>query len=265
MGTASFVQNAIVQIEGIDYRLIRKIDDTCWQLEHSKTKRIVEFQHNELLRMNVEQRLTFPASLAVSRVGPANCGMSTQDFEFAKLRRSYVLAVLDVPNTREKLERAVEDVWKRIRMPEKPPAYVSVYRWKKRFIQAHNDIRALVDNSCSKGNRTSRFPSEVTAICQESISTSFMKRERTSIQKTFEDALRKVKRENELRPSCDALPLPTRRLINRIIAKIPAFDKHSARYGHDAARREFRSVKGHSVTQEPLERAESVGVCSRRP
>jgi putative transposase len=65
-----------------------------------------------------------------------------------------------------------------------------------------------------------------------------------------------VKKENELRPACDALPLPTRRLITRMIASIPAFDKHSARYGHDAAVKEFRSVLGHPVAQAPLERAE---------
>jgi putative transposase len=41
-----------------------------------------------------------------------------------------------------------------------------------------------------------------------------------------------------------------------MITNIPAFDKHAARYGHDSAVKAFRSVKGHSVVQAPLERAE---------
>ena len=41
-----------------------------------------------------------------------------------------------------------------------------------------------------------------------------------------------------------------------MIADIPAFDKHAARYGHDSAVKAFRGVTGHSVTQAPLERAE---------
>ena len=41
----------------------------------------------------------------------------------------------------------------------------------------------------------------------------------------------------------DQLPIPTRRFITRLIADIPEFEKYSARYGHDAARKKFRSVK----------------------
>jgi len=59
-----------------------------------------------------------------------------------------------------------------------------------------------------------------------------------------------------LRPASMALPLPTRRLVKRLVEEIPAFDRYTARYGHDAALRRFRSVEGHRVTHEPLERAE---------
>src|SRR5271165_5762114 len=59
-----------------------------------------------------------------------------------------------------------------------------------------------------------------------------------------------------LRPASMALPLPTRRLVKRLVEEIPAFDRYTARYGHDAALRRFRSVEGHRLTHEPLERAE---------
>ncbi len=66
----------------------------------------------------------------------------------------------------------------------------------------------------------------------------------------------RVMKENGLRPDSDQLPMPSRRLITRLIADIPAFDKYSARYGHDAALKRFRSVKGHRVVSAPLDRAE---------
>ena len=44
--------------------------------------------------------------------------------------------------------------------------------------------------------------------------------------------------------------------MKRLVEDIPAFDRHTARYGHDAALRRFRAVEGHRVTREPLERAE---------
>jgi len=59
-----------------------------------------------------------------------------------------------------------------------------------------------------------------------------------------------------MRPADMTLPLPTRRLVKRLVEDIPAFDRYTARYGHDAAVRRFRSVEGHRVTREPLARAE---------
>jgi putative transposase len=173
-----------------------------------------------------------------------------------KLRRSYVLAVLDTPNSRKPLEEATHATWRRLKSPKKAPGWVSVYRWKRSFLRAKGDARALVNNHLSRGNRDGRYPAAVIEFCEQSISAKYLSRTRNSIQQTLEDALRRVKKENELRPACDALPLPTRRLISRMIANIPAFDKYAARYGHDSAVKAFRGVTGHSVTHAPLERAE---------
>lgn len=255
MATACLEQGTIVQIEGSEHRLSRKIDN-CWQLEQSKTGRIVEYEQTDLLRMVAENSLTFPGSLPINRCGAANSNLSTMDLELAKLRRSYVLAVLRTPNTRERLEEAIYTTWKRLKSPQAPPGYVSVYQWKVSFLKSKGDIRGLVANTRGKGNRQARYPSTVIELCEQSISAKYLNRVRNSIQQTLEDALRRVKKENELRPACDALPIPTRRLITRMIANIPAFDKHSARYGHDAAVKEFRSIQGHAIVQAPLERAE---------
>jgi len=255
MATACFEQGAIVQIEGNEHRLSRKIDD-CWQLEHSKTGRIVEYTQQDLLRMAAEQTLTFPGTVSIYRGAPASRDLSAADLGLAKLRRSYVLAVLDTPNSRKPLEEAIHGAWKRLKSPRIAPSWVSVYRWKRSFIRAKGDARALVNNDLSRGNRDGRYPAMVIDFCEQSISAKYLSRTRNSIQQTLEDALRRVKIENELRPACDVLPLPTRRLIARMIANIPAFDKHAARYGHDSAVKAFRGVKGHSVVPAPLERAE---------
>jgi len=82
------------------------------------------------------------------------------------------------------------------------------------------------------------------------------RRERNTIQEAYEDALLRVMKENELRPDFDKLPPPTRRFVTRLIADIPEFEKYSARYGHDAALKKFRSVQGHRVCSAPLGRAE---------
>jgi putative transposase len=96
----------------------------------------------------------------------------------------------------------------------------------------------------------------VLEICEQSINNVYLRRERKHLQDALDHAIVKVHDENQLRPASAALPLPTRRLLTRLVKGIPAFDRYSARHGREAAVRHFRSVEGHRVTHEPLERAE---------
>jgi putative transposase len=156
MGTSCLEQNAIVEIDGKQHRLHRKITDTCWQLEELKTGQLVTKEHHELLQMVAKLQLTFPARIPASKRGLEDPLVP----EIAKLRRTYVMAVLDVPNSRKQMEPAINDVWKRVKQPTKPPGWISVYRWKTRFLQSKNDIRVLTDNASDKGDRTSRYSPE---------------------------------------------------------------------------------------------------------
>jgi len=135
MAAACFQQGTIVAIEGIEYRISRKIAD-CWQLEQLKTGRIVEYTQHDLLRMTAGRALTFPGSVCINRGRCASRDLSPTDLELAKLRRSYVLAVWDTPNSRKPLEEAIHRVWQRLRSPKKVPGWVSVYRWKRSFTRA---------------------------------------------------------------------------------------------------------------------------------
>jgi len=256
MGTFALRENTVVHIDKCEYRLIRKVTESLWQLEESKTRFIRQFETEELLRLLVDARLTFPATVPARIAHEATCDLADKVTEIAKIRRTYVRAALEVPNTRQKLESVIDDIWSRIKLPATKPGYVTLYRWKRRYLQSGGDYRGLIDNTNRKGNRTDRFPAEVMSMCKDAIAERYMRRERSTIQSTFEHALLKVRNENRLRPTNDSLPFPTRRLITRLVSEIPAFDKYSARYGFNAAQRTFRSVKGHVVTDRPLKRAE---------
>ncbi len=47
MGTAAFERDAVVEIDGQKYRLLRKVSETCWQLEHTNTARISELEQEQ--------------------------------------------------------------------------------------------------------------------------------------------------------------------------------------------------------------------------
>ena len=90
MGTAAFERDAVIEIDGQKYRMLRKVSNTCWQLEHSRTARISELEQEQLLRMYADRKLKFATA-----VGGPGCGtVHIQVSETARLRRLYVLAAL---------------------------------------------------------------------------------------------------------------------------------------------------------------------------
>lgn len=261
MGVAYFQAGAVIEIDGKTFTLLRKVDDQIWQMEEQRTKRIREFKFTELQELLVGQRLVFPL---VSR-GQLNLeqrsGRPYNDipedmYEQAKLRRSYVIAVLGLPCNRAYITPVVLEVWRRLGQPKSPPHATTVLRWRQRYLQAGKDIYALVGLCKRKGNRKSRYPNEVLEIVDDAINTKYLTRERGTLQDVLEEAQIKVTRENALRPKADQLPLPTRRVIRRLINKIPKLEQHIARYGHDSAARTFRGVLGHEEKLFPLARVE---------
>src|ERR1035437_7660542 len=187
MGLCAFQKNTIVRISGVEYTLLRQATDTRWQLEDTKSKRIVELERDQILNHIADGTLTFPGSkIAELRRPPSltNC----PEFEKAKVRRAYVHAVLKEANTMLAVQDAVNNLWKKLGVPEKPPSYSTIQRWKSLYRQGRQDIAVLRDNTTAKGNRAERYPSEVLELCRQSIDRKYLIREKSTIQKTLEDA-----------------------------------------------------------------------------
>lgn len=261
MGTSAFQAGAHVEIERKSHVLLRQVDKGLWQLEEAHTKRISEYSDDSLRHLYASGQLIFASQvgphIALDRAnGKPFHDITPEQLEIAKVRRAYAIAIKDLPNTREALVPAVKAVWERLREPERPPDWTTVYRWRTKLLNAGNDIEALVTKDVQRGNRVRRFPSEVLDIVGEAIEHRYLTRERKTIQDALDYALVKVRGENRLRPRAMQLPLPTRRLITTEVEAIPAFDRYAARYGHLAAVKRFRSVQAHRTTALPLERAE---------
>ena len=255
MGTANFQRGARVRIEGETYRLVQQVSN-FWQLRNLNTDLIVQKDYKELQRLHVEHKLVFVNGDKTKSPSPV-INISPEQMALAKVRLSYVRAVLHVPNTATAIEPIILDACNKCKQrPENRPSWTTVYRWKKRYLEAGSDIRALVDNSFRKGSRKNRFPELVIKIVKDAIEDKFLSPERGTIQDAYNEALLRIHDEHLLRIPATALPIPGPRFTKRLIDQIPAFDKYSARYGHDAALRRFRSVNGHRVIEAPLERAE---------
>lgn len=264
MGISSFQAGAIILIEGKQYLLIRKVDADIWQLEDVRSKRVHEFSTNKLQSLYASRTLVFSTKENASLCGAdesqsltANSrNFSPEEWEGAKIRRAYVHAVLDAPDNRPAILEAISNTWAKLQQPERIPSYVTVYRWKKRYLDSAKDVRSLIPQFHQRGNHKQRYPDEVEEIITRAIEQRYLTPEKGTIQDVLDEAAAKVAQENMLRPTAIALTLPTRRLVKRMLDEIPAFDRYAARHGRVAATKKFRSVQAHRTTSAPLERAE---------
>ncbi|HEV2578805.1 MAG TPA: Mu transposase C-terminal domain-containing protein [Acidobacteriaceae bacterium] len=256
MVTSCFQINTRVRLDGTEHRFHRLVQGCIWQLEKESTGEIIQKERQVLLRMLEEGRLAFLPNGNVVLVRPLSANVLSEEFEQAKLRRLYVKGVQRLPKTKAAFEQAIKNTWNEIKDPARPPSFSTVYRWLTRFENADEDIRALVDNTAAKGNRNPRCQPEIERVCDETIQSFYLRRERPNIHQTLENARIRVQQQNDHRPKAHQLEPPSRRLLTRMIKRLPAFDRHAARHGYESARVVFRSVKGHRVTEKPLERAE---------
>lgn len=260
MSASAFTKGSSFELDGKCYLLTRLVENDIWQAEEIRTKRIVEFSLAKLQNHYVERTLIFTADNVTSSCGQKEqkdvIDYTSEQWADAKLRRMYVIDVLDIPSSRVRLTTAIHATWVRLNNPEVAPNPSTVMDWKAKYIRSGNDIRSLISQSHKRGNRSLRYPKEVEHFVGKAIEKKYMCQERGTFQDVLAHALVTVLRENKLRPDTEQLPLPTMRLVRRQIEAIPVFDRHAARFGRTAAVKTFRSVLGHRTTSAPLERAE---------
>jgi len=271
MAIAYFCKNTFFDLDGREYQLNQEITAGVWQAQEVRTGRIHEFGIQALQQHYSEGKLVFmedadkaAKSKKCFKEKSKKISHQTEESEWekAKIRRMYVKAVEHLPCTAALMKTAIHEVWKTLNKDksetdiDKEPNWITVSRWKKKYLTNGKDAFALVDAHHHKGNRNDRYDTEVMHIVSDCIDRIYLQRERKTIQDTTEEAVVMVTRENKQRIKSDQLAIPTRRLITRLIGLIPAFDRCAARYGRIAANRLYRSKLKHLVTKKALESAQ---------
>jgi putative transposase len=170
MSTSAFEPGAVFEIDGLTHQLVRKIEGDVWQAEDSRTRRVVEFKDRELRTLYVEGHLKF-GSKSVPIISESKKKLlvdpAPEQWGKAKIRRTYVMAILLVPNNRVLLNPIIQETWEKLRQPKRPPDAATVMRWKAKFLSAGRDITVLIEQNERKGNVKSRYPREVEEIAKE--------------------------------------------------------------------------------------------------
>jgi len=274
MGSFYLEKNAVVVLDGIRMRIRKKVGAE-WQLEEESTGSIIQKNEEELFRLHYEGRLRFIGASSAPKGKTAHHQLSDDEKEEIRWRLPFVQAVLGLPVTKASFEAAIDQVWKKLqngkehvtssevpqsttkrrRQRTHPPSWISVYRWRERYTRYGNDAYALLNKEC---NRSEDLDIDVVQAIDDAIEEEYLTRLREPLQEAINAAKQKCKEKNEERKrrGLPLLKLPTRRQVQRRLSMISAFEICAARFGRDAAMVKFRSVAGHRVTSEPLERAE---------
>ena len=265
MAKAYLRAKAELVLDGEPYVVERQCSDGIWVLRHKRTERPIERTTAQLFDAYAAGTVKFLVKdlaniSSKSRRAPDQLAAAAADdseIRAAKLRMAYVRAIAGLPCTKATLEQAIQEVWTSLPPAScKKPGWVSVYRWARAYTDSDKAPAALVAANSRKGNRTQRFQPEVIALCEDVIESDYLKLERPNLEHVVNLAKAKTRAANRTAPQAGQLAFPTRKLIRRLIAEIPAYDKYVARYGREAARKKFRTALRHRLTDGPLQRAE---------
>ena len=247
------------------YIFERQCTDGVWILKNKKTGRQLEKTQQQIFDGYATGVLTFKnkdaRNLSNSKIRQSGFSQEIPktgpELEEAKIRMAYVRAVRGLSRSKDSLEIAIVEVWSSLSpQPPRKPHWTSVYRWLRAFIESEGAPSALLVDHCKKGNREPRFPNEILQLCEAVIEETYLTLERPTLKHCLDISQAKARELNSMQPQSCQLPLPTRWLMQRLIAQIPAYDAHVSRYGREAARKKFRTSVNHRVTDGPLQRGE---------
>lgn len=143
------------------------------------------------------------------------------------------------------------------RVLRKPPCARTLLEWVRRFERAGNSPLGLVSRIHRSGNTRSRFGREELRLIGQSIER-YLTRNGPFRRRVAEDCRRLFASENEKRSQSGAalLKVPSKRKIERAIAKLDPYTTYAQRHGIEAANREFHLYEGGIDASYPMERIE---------
>lgn len=139
----------------------------------------------------------------------------------------------------------------------KPPSVETFYRWRKRWLRANFDVRALIDKFELRGLRPQlEYPQRLVQIINEGIDTVYLTEERKSKRELYEWIEQRIKLENRTRAPDEQLPKASMRLIHRFLDQHERYQILKARFGERIAKQSTRIFNLGPQCERPLERVE---------
>jgi putative transposase len=123
---------------------------------------------------------------------------------------------------------------------EIPPHETTIYRWRRKYLRAQQDVRALFARFDERGGKgRSRLDPAVEALMDEAVDAIAMKQRRFSAEDVLNHLTLAVQAANKSRPLSQQLDTPSKRTVQRRMALLAEFDLTVAASSLREAERRF--------------------------
>lgn len=264
-----FKQGSILTIDDVYHRIVEIIGDRL-QLRTASDGALHEYSSQELLSLYEHARLKLTALQNLPAEGDGRSGQvpierSLSDFpepiRVKALRKwKYLTAICPdgrLGLSRKTLHESLRMCAQQIEPGNKPPGIASFYSWRRRWVFGHLDIRALIDKWELRGQRPrADYPEALCELINEGIEKVYLTDQRESKVALRDWINARIKKANLARPSEEALPDVSMRLVNRFLDQYERYYVLKRRYGARIAAQQLTMFgKGPECTR-PLQRVE---------
>jgi putative transposase len=239
-----------VYLDGIEYSVVHGSPDQDTLLENKKTGERVSISTYSLVTKyltgefkTAAQRRAQMKLESVSQRPPARMDNMSDAAKKETHRRLDYLIRLDrrgaFSMSRKKLRGEIAEVAAE-RGERRPPHESTVYRWRRQYLKANNDVRALFVRFDSQGGKgQGRLLPEVESLIDDAIDEIALQQRRFSGEEIHGAVALAIERVNLTRSLHQKLKTPSLRTIFRRINLIADFDLATARFGVSEAKRRF--------------------------
>lgn len=269
MTRSLFRQGSILTIDDVYHRIVEIIGGRL-QLRAASDGALHEYSSQELLSLYEHARLKLTAlqnfpSEGDGRSSQVPIERSLADFsELVRIKAlrkwKYLTAICPdgrLGLSRKTLHESLRMCAQQIEPGNKPPGIASFYSWRRRWVFGHLDIRALIDKWELRGQRPrADYPEALCELINEGIEKVYLTDQRESKVALRDWINARIKKANLARPSEEALPDVSMRLVNRFLDQYERYYVLKRRYGARIAAQQLTMFgKGPECTR-PLQRVE---------
>lgn len=262
-----FTKDKTIWVNEVEMRVSRQIGSFEVQLENANTGEITTHKIFNLLEqytrgelLTAAQRRHVHRASGQRRKAPARMDHLSQGARFETRRRMDILIRLNNMGAFEKTREQLDADLKLVvaaRGEQRSPHVSTIYRWRRKYLLAQRDVRALFCEFDKQGGKGQpRLDPEVEGIILDKIETVFLAKKRSCAEEVHNAVFLEIQKRNTDKIESEWLAVPGLRTIQRRLSELYAFELAVARFGEKEAERRFAHHLGARSVSRILELVE---------